>query len=78
MSKTCRKGNVSINKSRFHKKYVLFDVFDFYQDIRIELFYLQANIYFSFYEYLTTRANKKVQYGYPGKNGQVSDQTERT
>ena len=24
-----------------------------------------------------TWANKKVQYGYPGKNGQVSDQTER-
>ena len=25
-----------------------------------------------------SRAYKKVQYGYPGKNGQVSDQTERT
>ena len=25
--------------------------------------------------YLIIQANKKVQYGYPGKNGQVSDQT---
>ena len=33
---------------------------------------------FCFYEYLTIRANKKVHYGYPGKNWQVSDQTERT
>ena len=34
--------------------------------------------YFHFYEYLTTPANKKVQYGYPGKNWKFSDQTERT
>ena len=33
---------------------------------------------FCFNKYLPTLAYKKVQYGYPGKNWQVSDQTERT
>ena len=31
-----------------------------------------------FFKCLPTRAYKKVQYGFPGKNGQVSDQIERT
>ena len=33
---------------------------------------------FVFQKCLTTRAFKKFQYGYHGKNGKVSDQTERT
>ena len=33
---------------------------------------------FSFNKCLTTQALKKVQYGFHGKNGKVSDQTERT
>ena len=47
--------------------------------IEIKNNYFSPNyIIFLFYEYLTTRANEKVQYRYPGKNGQISDQTERT
>ena len=33
---------------------------------------------FCFYKHLTNQALKKVQYGCHGKNGNVSDQTERT
>ena len=33
---------------------------------------------FCFNKCLTTQALKKVQYGFHGKNGKVSDQTERT